>query len=152
MDAGTCTAVLSGHTSFVPCLVDLGGGQLLSGSDDKSLRVWNTATGASLAVVPNAHGTGIGGNNIAACALLGGAATGSRGGSVRGRWKWDEDANALTPDGAALQLEGDGLWSLAAAPGPGYGAPMKLLAGRCGDGTITQGAVLRRRRRAATAG
>ena len=64
----------------------------------------------------------------------------------------DEDANALTPDGAALQLEGDGLWSLAAAPGPGYGAPMKLLAGRCGDGTITQGAVLRRRRRAATAG
>ena len=54
---------------------------------------------------------------------------------MRGRWKWDEDANALTPDGAALQLEGDGLWSLAAAPGPGYGAPMKLLAG-CGDGIL----------------
>ena len=46
VDVGTCTAVLRGHTGTVRCLADLGGGQLLSGSEeDNSLRVWNTATG-----------------------------------------------------------------------------------------------------------
>ena len=60
VDAGICTAVLSGHTDWVDCLADLGGGRLLSGSEDRSLRVWNTTTamGACLVVVPNAHGDG----------------------------------------------------------------------------------------------
>ena len=126
-DAGTCTAVLNGHNGFVICLADLGGGRLLSGYyADASLRVWNTATGTCLAVVPNAHGEGDEGRCHAACALPGGAATGSWEGSVR-RWKWDGGASALTPHGDALRLEGnalylpdsDAVYSLAArAPGP----------------------------------
>ena len=131
VDAGTCTAVLSGHAGAVFCLVDLGGRRLLSGSLDRSLRVWNTATGACLAVVQNAHGEGDRVWNTAACALPGGAVTGSWGGTVRRMW--DEGAGALTPDGAALQLEGGLLWSLAAVPGP-HGA-QQLLAG-CDDGTL----------------
>ena len=132
VDAGTCTAVLIGHAHFVRCLVDLGGGRLLSGSYDGSLRVWNTATGTCLAVVPNAHGAGDGGDILATCGLPGGAATGSGGGSVQ-LWRWDEGASALTPDGAARQLEDDGVYSLAAAPGPD--GALQLLAG-CGDGTV----------------
>ena len=132
VDAGICTAVLSGHTDWVDCLADLGGGRLLSGSEDRSLRVWNTATGGCL-VVPNAHGDGYDGKILSACALPGGTATGSRAGSVQ-RWKWDESANALTPVGAALQLEGGAVWSLAAAPGAD-GALLQLLAG-CQDGSL----------------
>ena len=131
VDAGTCTAVLRGHTNWVHCLADLGGGRLLSGSDDGSLRAWNTATGACLAVVPNAHGDG--GALFAACVLPGGAATGSGGGIVQ-RWRWDEGgASTLTPVGAALQIEGNGTLSLAAASGPD--GALQLLAG-CVDGTI----------------
>ena len=132
VDAGTCTAVLNGHTEPVWCLVDLGGGRLLSGSSDRSLRVWNTATGASVAVVPNAHGEGDRGFIIAACALPGGAATGCRGDFVQ-QWKWDEDANALTLDGAAMQLEGGVVRSLAAVSG--RNGAQQLLAG-CGDGIL----------------
>ena len=135
VDARTCTAVLNGHTGWVRCLADLGGGRLLSGSDDRSLRVWKTATGACLAVVPNKHGDGDRGWNTAACALPGGAATGSRGGSVQ-RWKWDEGANVLTPDGAALQLEGDGVdevISLAVVSWPD--GALQMLAG-CSDRTL----------------
>ena len=127
VDAGTCTAVLNGHTGHVSCLADLGGGRLLTGPWDKSLRVWNTATGASLAVLPNAHGEGEGGDIWSACALPGGAATGALGGSVRR--KWDEGTNdALTTDGAALQMERSPVWSLVAAPGPD-GAQKLLAAG-----------------------
>ena len=133
VDARTCTAVLNGHTGWVRCLADLGGGRLLSGSDDRSLRVWKTATGACLAVVPDAHGAGeTQGFILSACALPGGAATVSLGGAVQ-RWKWDEGANALTPDGAALQLEGGIVWSLAAAPGPDRA--QQLLVG-CRDGIL----------------
>ena len=132
VDAGTCTAVLSGHAGAVFCLVDLGGRRLLSGSLDRSLRVWNTATGACLAVVPNAHGDEDGGIILVACLLPGGAATGSVGRTVQ-RWKRDDDTNALTPDGATLQLGGDQLRVLAAAPGPD--GALQLLAG-CGDGTL----------------
>ena len=132
VDAGTCTAVLNGHTDWVCCLADLGGGRLLSGSCDYSLRVWNTATGACLAVLPNAHGEGEGGglHVQSACALPGGAATGSRGSTVQ-RWKWDEGAIALTPDGAALQLGANR--SLAAAQG--HDGLLQLLVG-CDDGTL----------------
>ena len=133
VDAVTCTAVLNGHTDWVRCLADLGGGRLLSGSDDRSLRVWNTATGACLAVLPNAHGEGEGGGIWSACALPGGAATGSRGSTVR-RWKWDEGASALTPDGAALRVGIDGVWSLAAVLMP-HGA-LQLLAAGCIDGSL----------------
>ena len=130
VDVGTCTAVLRGHTGTVRCLADLGGGQLLSGSEeDNSLRVWNTATGACLAVVPNAHREGDMQGITAACALPGGAATGF-GGAVK-RWKWDE--GALTPDGAAVQLEGFLVRSLAAAPGSD--GAFQLVAG-CVDGTL----------------
>ena len=135
VDAGTCTAVLNGHSGWVRCLADLGGGRLLSGSRDGSLRVWDTTTGACLAVVTNAHGEErVGGVHFAAaCALPGGAATGSRDGAVQ-RWKWDERTrNAVTPDGAPLQLEGGPVRSCAVVPGP-QGA-QQLLAG-CHDGTL----------------
>ena len=132
VDAGTCTAVLRGHIGSVLCVADLRGGRLLSGSLDRSLRVWNTATGACLAVVPNAHGDEDGGIILVACLLPGGAATGSVGRTVQ-RWKRDDDTNALTPDGATLQLGGDQLRVLAAAPGPD--GALQLLAG-CGDGTL----------------
>ena len=134
VDAGTCTAVLSGHAHWVKCLADLGGGRLLSGSLDRSLQVWNLATGACLAVVPSAHGEGEEGFITGACALAGGAATGSRGGTVQ-RWKWvtDEGTNALMPDGAALQFGGGALETLAAAPGPA--GALLLLAG-CDDGAL----------------
>ena len=69
---------------------------------------------------------------MAACALPGGAATGSDQGTVQ-RWKWDVGANALTPDGAALQLGGDVVRSITAAPGSGRA--LQLLAG-CGDGIL----------------
>ena len=91
--------------------------------------------GACLAVVPNAHGEGCVGTVFAACALPGGAATGSVGGAVQ-RWKWDEGATALTPDGAALQLEGDGVdevISLAVVSWPD--GALQMLAG-CSDRTL----------------
>ena len=137
VDTGTCTGMLHGHTARMQCLIDLGGGRLLSGSRrDCSLRVWNTATGACLAVVQNAHEAGDGcvrGWIMAACALPGGAATLSRGGSVM-RWKWDEGSTALTPDGAPLQLEGGTVTCLAASvPGPDG---EQLLSAGCADGTL----------------
>ena len=49
------------------------------------------------------------------------------------RWKWDEGANALTPDGAALELEGGIVWSLTAVPGPN--GALQLRAG-CFDGAL----------------
>ena len=133
VDTGTCTAVLRGHTGEVWRLADLGGGRLLSGCEDRSLRVWNTATGACLAVVSNAHGNDEGGNFIAACVLPGGAAIGFGIGTVQ-RWKWDEGASTLTPDGAALQLEGGPVRSLAAGPEPE--GPQKLLAGCHNNGIV----------------
>ena len=142
VDAGTCTAVLNGHTNWVKCLADLGGGRLLSGSWDKSLRVWNTATGACLAVVPSTQGTGAGGWILSACAVPGGAVTVSHRGTVQ-RWKWEEGANALTPDGAALQpggnwtdsmqLGGPVSW-LAAATRPD--GALQLLAGGSRDSSL----------------
>ena len=133
VDAGTCTAVLRGHTDIMWCLADLGGGRLLSGSHDRSLRVWNTATGACLAVVPDAHRAGEGGIANAVCALPGaGAATGSSGGTVQ-RWNWDEGASTLTWVGASLRLRGGIVWSLESAPGPDKA--LQLLAG-CNDGAL----------------
>ena len=132
VDSGSCTAVLSGHAGAVFCLVDLGGGRLLSGSLDRSLRVWNTTTGACLAVVPNAQGDGEEGAITAACALPGGTATGSWGGTVQ-RWKWNEGTSALTPNGAALQLESSWVDSLVVVPGPD--GALQLLAG-CGNGML----------------
>ena len=49
------------------------------------------------------------------------------------RWKWDEGASALTPDGAALQLSGSIVWSLVAALGPD--GALNLLAG-CHDSVL----------------
>ena len=41
--------VLKGHTNDVNCLAALAGGRLASGSDDKSIIIWNLADGAQLA-------------------------------------------------------------------------------------------------------
>ena len=83
-------------------------------------------------MVPDANGEGDT-RYFAACALPGGAATGSFGGTVQ-RWRWaDESSNALTPDGAALQLEDGSIWSLAVAPRPN--GELQLLLG-CGDGSL----------------
>ena len=132
VDAGTCTAVLRGHTQSVWCLADLGGGRLLSGSLDKSLRVWNPATGACVAMVPNAHGES---SILSACALLDGPATGSGSGSVQ-RWKWDEGTNTLTADGEALLSDGNGwVYSLATAQKLRPDRELQLLAG-CEYGTL----------------
>ena len=141
VDAGTCTAVLSGHTDSVLCLADLGGGRLLSGTLDTScgLRVWNTVTGACLAVVPYAHGTGYEAGIRAACALPGGAATLSiAGGTTVRQWKWDnEGAGAITQDGAALQLErGHGAMSPLAAVLMPDGAQLLLTGSRDGSPTV----------------
>ena len=43
------------------------------------------------------------------------------------RWKWDRATSALTPDGAALQMEGSPVTSFAVAPGPD--GELQLLAG-----------------------
>ena len=117
-------------------------GGAATGSYDRSLRVWNTVAGACLAVVPDAHGDGRASIILAARALPGGAATGSYGGDVQ-RWKWDEGANALTPDGAALQpggnwtdsmqLGGPVSW-LAAATRPD--GALQLLAGGSRDSSL----------------
>ena len=44
------------------------------------------------------------------------------------RWKWDEGTSALTPVGAALQLEGGEMRSLAVAQG--FDGVLQLLAGQ----------------------
>ena len=41
--------VLKGHTNDVNCLAALAGGRLASGSDDKSIIIWNLADGSELA-------------------------------------------------------------------------------------------------------
>ena len=61
---GRCVLTLQGHTSSVPCLVVLPGGVLASGSDDKTVRLWqggecvgtllgHTSYVRCLAVLPN---------------------------------------------------------------------------------------------------
>ena len=131
VDAGTCTAVLSGHDDAVFYVASLGGGRLISVSVDSSLRVWNTATGACLAVVQNASGADED-DVCAACALPGGSvAIASDGGTVQD-WTWDEGAGALL-HGAALQLEGGSVLSLAAGE---PGQPPMLLAVCSPDGLL----------------
>ena len=130
VDAGTCTAVLKGHTHWLRCLADLGGGLLLSVSADRTLRVWDTATTACLMEMQDAHG---GVQAIrAACAILGGAATGSFGGTVQ-RWKWDAGARLLRPEGEALRLDGTfAVCALVTAPAARPDGPERLLVG-CGS-------------------
>ena len=45
------SATLEGHTQWVNCLATLDGGRLASGSDDKSIIVWNLADGKKLATL-----------------------------------------------------------------------------------------------------
>ena len=45
---GTCWLTLAGHTSNVRALAVLPDGKLASGSDDKTVRVWDAASGACL--------------------------------------------------------------------------------------------------------
>ena len=102
-----------------------------------------TATGACLAVVPDAHGGDDQGAITAACALPDGrAATGSCGGDgINGgtvqRWKWDEAASTLRPEAEWPLWEEDlregGVCSLAAVPGL---AGPTLLAGH-GSGALS---------------
>ena len=40
LSTGQCVQQLTGHTSFVTCVVQLQDGRVLSGSFDHSLRVW----------------------------------------------------------------------------------------------------------------
>ena len=139
VDAGTCTAVLKGHTHWLRCLADLGGGLLLSVSADRTLRVWDTATGACLSEMQNAHG---GVQAIrAACAILGGAATGSFGGAVQ-RWKWDAGARLLRPEGEALRLDGGlAACALVTAPAARPDGPEERLLVGCGSrGGVGNGA------------
>ena len=132
-DVGACTAVLAGHTRVVSCMADLGGGRLLSGSMDSSLRVWDALSGSCVASVQDAHGEpGFASVVTAACATPGGAVTGALWGTVR-RWRWDEGASALRPDGQALRSEGGRVWRLVASPGPD--GVLRLLSG-CEDGSV----------------
>ena len=43
--------VLKGHGDSVNCVAALSGGLLMSGSDDKTVRIWNAATGAHVATL-----------------------------------------------------------------------------------------------------
>ena len=54
---GDCTAVLSGHTVEVNGALLLADGQILSWSDDKTLRVWDPSSGVSTAILEgHTHG------------------------------------------------------------------------------------------------
>ena len=46
-----CVQVLQGHTGYVNCVVELGDGRVVSGSADKSLRVWDVGTGQCVQVL-----------------------------------------------------------------------------------------------------
>ena len=170
VDARACMAVLM-HHGVVKCLVDLGGGWLLSGSSDGSIRVWSTpavatdttrATGAlpgcrttddAALVLDNALSYDMAAGALAhdggdpedlecvACPIPGGVATCSVGSSRLQRWKWDEHALSLSPDGPEFGLSHPRhweVWSLAAVlPGPlaGRGRSLRLLAGTS-DGQV----------------
>ena len=130
VDAGTCTAALTGHRSYVSSLAHLGGGLLLSGSADGALRVWDAPSGACLATVENADGERY--PIMSACPLPGGAAAGSARSAVQ-RWRWDSGARTLSPDGAALRLDGNWCEALVAVPPGPASAPQLLLAASAND-------------------
>ena len=45
---GETMMTLEGHTKAVMCLVQLNDGRVVSGSDDKTLKIWDTITGNCL--------------------------------------------------------------------------------------------------------
>ena len=48
MPTKTCILTLTGHTSFVNCLLQLKNGDLVSGSADKTIKIWNIETRACI--------------------------------------------------------------------------------------------------------
>ena len=52
----TCVRVLEGHTSYRHCIAfSPDGGELVSGFDDNTVRVWDVQTGALLQVIKGHH-------------------------------------------------------------------------------------------------
>ena len=41
VEEGKCLKTLEGHTSAVYCIEVLDNGEIVSGSDDKTIRIWN---------------------------------------------------------------------------------------------------------------
>ena len=54
MKTFSCFCTLEGHLSSVNCLIELKNGELLSGSKDTTMKVWNILKGSCLATL-NAH-------------------------------------------------------------------------------------------------
>ena len=54
---GTCVRTLAGHTGGVKAMaLTKDGSKVVSGSDDKSFRVWNAGDGKPLLTIPNLAG------------------------------------------------------------------------------------------------
>ena len=45
---GEIMMTLEGHTSYVNCMIQLTDGRLVSGSDDNTLKIWDTISGSCL--------------------------------------------------------------------------------------------------------
>ena len=170
VDAGTCAVVLGGkelrgHVGPVTCLADIGGGRLLSGSLDGTLRVWDAASSTPVvAKVVVAHHCGNNALTVNEQALIltiyacvarlfvepalnpdsvktvcslrcGGAVSGSVGGCVR-HWAWDDATGTLLPCGAELWLGvGSVSWLAAATAARGKDRAQLVVVAR-GQGAV----------------
>eukprot|EP01126_Amoeba_proteus_P025437 TRINITY_DN25392_c0_g1_i1.p1 TRINITY_DN25392_c0_g1~~TRINITY_DN25392_c0_g1_i1.p1 ORF type:complete len:138 (-),score=15.17 TRINITY_DN25392_c0_g1_i1:77-490(-) len=59
IESGEKLFCLQGHTKPVTCLLELYPTSLVSGSSDKSLRIWNLTSGICTHVIPNSHNSSV---------------------------------------------------------------------------------------------